>query len=168
MARCPQEPELEGKSLAPTQSRGQEPTVENAAETAMRIQEKGGCWDIWYMMDEGDVERVLRRPETMIGSDGAPGDYILHPRSYGTFVRILGPYVRDRKVLTLEEAVRRMTSLPANRFGFRDRGLIRPGMKADLVMFDPTTVSDRSTYQMPKATSRRCVSRTGERSGSDP
>ncbi|HYO81355.1 MAG TPA: D-aminoacylase [Bryobacteraceae bacterium] len=151
MARCPQEPELEGKTLAQvTESGGAAPTVENAAETALRIQEKGGCWDIWYMMEESDVERVLRRPETMIGSDGAPGDYILHPRSYGTFVRILGTFVRDRKVLTLEEAVRRMSALPANRFGFRDRGLIRPGMKADLVLFNPVTVADKSTYERPK------------------
>ena len=62
----------------------------------MDIQEKGG-WDIWYMMDDSDVERVLRRPETMIGSDGAPGGYILHPRSYGSFVRILGPFVRGQQ-----------------------------------------------------------------------
>lgn len=72
-----------------------------------------------------------------------------HPRSYGTFSRVLGRYVRERKVLTLEEVVRRMSALPANRLGLVDRGLLRPGMKADLVIFDPATVADRATFLKP-------------------
>ena len=103
-------------------------------------------------MAEEDVERILRHPATMIASDGEVpifGKGSPHPRSYGTFVRVLGRYVREKKLLTLEDAVRKMTSLPAARAGLRDRGLIRPGMKADLVIFDPATVVDTATFENP-------------------
>jgi dihydroorotase/N-acyl-D-amino-acid deacylase len=88
----------------------------------------------------------------MIGSDGEIplfGAGVPHPRSYGTFTRVLGRYVRERKILTLEEAVRRMSSFPAARLGLSERGLLRPGMKADLVIFDPATIRDTATFALP-------------------
>jgi N-acyl-D-amino-acid deacylase len=94
----------------------------------------------------------MRHPLTMIGSDGeAPvfGNASPHPRAYGTFPRLLGRYVREKGVLTLEDAVRKMTSFPAARLKITDRGVLRPGMKADIVVFDPATVSDRSEFGKP-------------------
>jgi N-acyl-D-aspartate/D-glutamate deacylase len=88
----------------------------------------------------------------MIASDGEVavfGRAHPHPRSYGTFSRVLGRYVREQPVLTLEDAVRKMTSFPAARMGLPDRGLLRPGMKADLVVFDPATATDRATFEKP-------------------
>jgi N-acyl-D-aspartate/D-glutamate deacylase len=94
----------------------------------------------------------MRHPQTMIASDGGIpffGRDVPHPRSYGTFARVLGRYVRERKVLTLEEAVHKMSGLPARRMGLADRGLVRTGMRADLVLFDPTRVIDRATFDKP-------------------
>ncbi len=108
---------------------------------------------IRFVMSEEDVEYVLRHPAVMIGSDGYSMSPALgskpHPRSYGTFTRVLGEYVRTRKVLSLEEAVRKMTSLPAARFRLWDRGLVRPGHVADLVLFDPASVRDTATFADP-------------------
>jgi dihydroorotase/N-acyl-D-amino-acid deacylase len=147
------DPSLTGKTLADaTRARGLEPTVANAADTALALLEKGTVSGIFHAMAEEDVERILRHPATMIASDGEVpvfGKSSPHPRSYGTFVRVLGRYVREKKLLTLEEAVRKMTSLPAARVGLRDRGLLRPGMKADLVVFDPATVADAATFENP-------------------
>ncbi len=153
LARCPWDASLDGKSLGKiTDERGRNPTVENAAETAIKIQEKGGCSAIYHAIDEEDIERILKYPFTMIASDGGVvpfGQGVPHPRNYGTFVRVLGRYVRERQVLSLEDAVRKMTSLPANRLGLRDRGVIRPGMKADLAVFDPAVIADRATFLEP-------------------
>jgi N-acyl-D-amino-acid deacylase len=94
----------------------------------------------------------MQSPYSMIASDGdipVFGQASPHPRSYGTFARVLGVYVREKHVLTLEEAVRRMSSYPAERLKIWDRGLLRPGMKADIVVFDPATVADRSVYDKP-------------------
>lgn len=96
-------------------------------------------------MNENDVRRFLRAPRIMFCSDGHPR----HPRGAGTYPRILGRYVRQEHVLSLEEAIRKMTSLPARRMGFRDRGTIRPGMKADIVLFNPWTVIDTATPARP-------------------
>lgn len=108
---------------------------------------------IRFIMSEDDVEYVLRHPAVMVGSDGYSMSPALgskpHPRSYGTFARVLGEYVRVRRVLSLEEAVRKMTSFPAARFGLWDRGLIRPGQVADLVLFDPSTIRDTATFTDP-------------------
>jgi N-acyl-D-amino-acid deacylase len=106
---------------------------------------------IYFMMSEDDVRRVLSYPHTMIGSDGLPHDEHPHPRLWGTFPRVLGHYVRDVKLFTLEEAVRRMTALPAAQFGLKDRGSLRPGAYADLVLFDPVTIADTATFEKPKA-----------------
>jgi dihydroorotase/N-acyl-D-amino-acid deacylase len=153
MASCGFDPSLAGKNLAEiTKRKGAEPTPENAAETAMEIQARGGCSAIYHAISEEDVERILRYPHTMIASDGGIivfGRDVPHPRNYGTFARVLGRYVRERHTLTLEDAVRRMTSLPAGRFGILDRGLIRPGMKADLVLFDPDRITDRADFLNP-------------------
>ena len=152
-ARCGFDPSLDGKTLADaTVARGVAATIENTAETALQIQAKGGCSAIYHAISEEDVRRIMRSPLTMIASDGeAPvlGQAWPHPRSYGTFPRVLGRYVREQHVLTLEEAVRRMTGFPAARLKLLDRGLLRPGMKADIVVFDPDRIADRSEYTKP-------------------
>ena len=105
---------------------------------------------IFFMMDEEDVARILSVPETMIGSDGIPFDAHPHPRLWGSFTRVLGHYARDRGLFSIEEAVRRMTSLPAGQFRLADRGILAPGSYADLVLFDPDTVADAATFATPK------------------
>ncbi len=140
-----------GKTLADaTREAGRDASsFAEAAETLLEIQEKGGCRAIYHAMDEGDVERVMAYAGTMIASDGAVlpfGEGVPHPRNYGTFPRVLGVYVREKGLLRLEDAVRKMTSLPAGRIGFFDRGLLRPGMKADITIFDPDEVRDTSKF----------------------
>ena len=105
---------------------------------------------IFFMMDEDDVRRILAYPHAMIGSDGLPHDDHPHPRLWGTFPRVLGYYTRVARLFTLEEAVRKMTSLTAVQFGLKDRGVLRPGAYADLVLFDPDTVLDSATFEHPK------------------
>ena len=107
---------------------------------------------VYHSMGMEDVERILRYPNTAIASDGGIREFgvgVPHPRSYGTNAKVLAEFVRARKTITLEDAIRRMTSLPARTFGFNDRGLIREGMAADLVVFDPDRVQDKATYQQP-------------------
>ncbi len=115
--------------------------------TAQRLQPAGA---VYFSMDEGDVQRILAFPETMIGSDGLPHDQHPHPRLWGAFPRVLGHYARDLGLFRLEEAVRRMTSLSAQRFGLVDRGLLAEGAFADLVLFDPATIIDSATFADPK------------------
>ena len=106
---------------------------------------------ITFMMDEADVESNLRHPRVMVGSDGLPTpEGRPHPRLYGTFPRVLAEYGRRRGLLTLEAAVAKMSRLPCERFGLRDRGQIAPGFFADLLLFDPLLISDRATYADPK------------------
>ncbi len=153
IASCGHDPSLAGKRLdAITRAAGREVTFENAAETALEIVEKGGASAIFHAIDEADLVRILKHPATMIASDGEVTTFGVaspHPRSYGTFVRVLGRYVREQRVLTLEEAVRKMTALPAARLRLADRGLLRPGMKADIAVFDPGTVADTATFAAP-------------------
>src|SRR5262249_45526748 len=104
---------------------------------------------IYFQLDEGDVQAILGYEHTMIGSDGLPHDRHPHPRLWGTFPRVLGHYSRDLGIFPLEEALRRMTSLPARWFGFVDRGVIGPGAFADLVVFDAATVRDTSSFTDP-------------------
>ena len=106
---------------------------------------------IFHTMSEEDVERVMQWPRAMVGTDGsyAPGDVGNHPRGFATFPRILGRYVRERKVITLENAIRKMCYLPAMVYGLSTKGLIREGMDADLVLFDPDTVGDNNDYANP-------------------
>ncbi|MGE5486993.1 MAG: N-acyl-D-amino-acid deacylase family protein [bacterium] len=144
---------MEGLSLAEVARReGREPSPEGAAETLIGIELRGGCQAVFHAMAEEDVERILRHPQTMVASDGEIsvfGEAAPHPRSYGTFARVLGRYVRERKLLTLQEAVRKMTSLPASRVGLNDRGRIAEGMRADVVVFDPARIADRATFTAP-------------------
>jgi N-acyl-D-amino-acid deacylase len=107
---------------------------------------------VYHSMGEEDVERIMRYPNTAFASDGGIREFSVghpHPRAYGTNARVLAHYVREKNVLTLEDAIRRMTSLPARTFGFKERGLVRPGMAADLVLFDPAVVQDKATFVEP-------------------
>jgi N-acyl-D-amino-acid deacylase len=105
---------------------------------------------IMFVMDEADVRRVLADDHAMIGSDGLPTDGKPHPRLYGTMPRVLGTYVREEGLISLEEAVRKMTSLPARKHRLGRRGELRPGWAADIVIFDLDTVADVATYDDPR------------------
>ncbi len=123
----------------------------SAADTARRIVEAdSGTIVIRHGMDEGDVRNALSHERAMIGSDGIPGAGKPHPRLYGTFARVLGHYVRDQRLFPIEEAVRRMTALPARKFKLARRGQLRREWAADIVCFEPETVSDRATYEEPR------------------
>jgi N-acyl-D-amino-acid deacylase len=153
LARCDWDASLAGKTLADvTRLRGMSPSIQNAAEAALWIVEQGGCQGIFHAINEKDLERILRHSATMIGSDGEVpifGKANPHPRSYGTFARVLAIYVRERKTISLADAVRKMTSFPAQRLNLVDRGLLRPGMKADIAVFDPDKVRDLATFEKP-------------------
>ncbi len=146
LASCGFDRSLAGKTLA--QAAGSRDPVEVALDFVLR----GDCAVVSHSISEEDIERILRDPLTMIASDGGIpsfGSDVPHPRNYATFARVLARYVRERHVLTLEDAVRKMSGLPAQRLGLQDRGLIRPGMKADLVLFDPAAVAENSTFEKP-------------------
>lgn len=120
------------------------------------IEENGSVGCVYFIMAEDDLTLALKQPWVAIGSDGSAlateGPLragVPHPRNFGTFPRVLGRYVREQQVITLEEAIRKMTSLPASVLGLRDRGTIAPGQAADLVMFDPARVADRATFEDP-------------------
>ncbi len=140
-------PEMAGKTLADI-ARDWGVTQ---LEAAKRLRPAGA---IYHSIDEADMRRILAHPATMIGSDGLPNDPRPHPRLWGTFPRVLGRYCREEKLMTLPEAVRKMTGLPAQRFGLAQRGLIRKGFHADLVLFDAERVMDTSTFSEPVATAK--------------
>jgi N-acyl-D-amino-acid deacylase len=153
-ARQPQNRQYEGKRLIEiAKMRGDK----DPADTFITLmaEEGGNIGGVFHNQSEDNVRLVLRQPWVTPASDGsainleAPG--VPHPRSYGTNVRVLGHYVRDEKVLTLEDAVRKMTSLPAQILGLRDRGQLREGFAADVVVFDPRTVRDTNSYEQPKS-----------------
>jgi len=145
--------ELEGKTLKYwSEQKGLEPTIENGAELVIEAQLNGGASCVFFAMDEQDVERIMRHPQTMIGSDGRlvkPGIGHPHPRYYGTYPRILGHYVREKSIITLTQAINKMTQLPANTLGLKDRGVIEENAIADIVIFDPKTVIDLATFEDP-------------------
>ena len=118
-------------------------------ETARRLQPAGA---IYHSISEEDLRRIMAHPSTMIGSDGLPCDPRPHPRLWGTFPRVLGHFCRDEMLFSLPEAIRKMTGMPAQRFGLADRGLIREGYCADLVLFDPKTIIDTATFSDPAQT----------------
>ncbi|MBL8296133.1 MAG: D-aminoacylase [Bryobacterales bacterium] len=144
---------LEGKTIsAINKEKGRPATIESEAETILQLIETAMPGMVYHSMGMEDVERILRYPNTAVASDGGIREFgvgMPHPRSYGTNARVLAEFVRVRGTITLEDAIRRMTSLPARTFRFRDRGLIMPGMAADLLLFDPARVTDKATYQQP-------------------
>jgi N-acyl-D-amino-acid deacylase len=153
VARFASNTSYEGKSIPEISAlMGRAPGLDGQIATIFDLMNAGGASMTYRLMGEQDIERIMRWPFTAIASDGGvtePGAGNPHPRSYGTNARVLGAYVRERHVLTLEDAIRRMTSLPARTFGLKDRGLIREGMAADLVIFDPARVADKATYTKP-------------------
>ena len=124
--------------------RNQEP-IEAALD--LLVEERCAAGMVAFSMSEDDVRMVMGHPTTMIGTDGLFSTGNPHPRLYGTYPRILGRYVRDLKLLTLEEAIRKMTSFPARKLGLGNKGVLRPGADADIVVFDPKTVIDRATFE---------------------
>ncbi len=127
-------------------------TIEAGVRAIVELQKLGGFVGIFHAMDEGDLERLLRDPQTMIETDGDLVGYGVgfpHPRSYGSFPRVLARYVRERKTLTLEQAVQKMTSLPARRLHLTERGILREGLLADITVFDAARIEDRATYADP-------------------
>jgi N-acyl-D-amino-acid deacylase len=126
--------------------------VGNQIEQILTMYEAGGASMVYHSMNEDDVQRIMREPFTMVASDSGVrevDDSVPHPRGYGNNARVLGRYVRELHLLSLEDAIRKMTSLPAQTFGFRDRGLVREGFAADLVIFDEKTIADRATFDQP-------------------
>ena len=126
--------------------------VKHQIDQMISMYEAGGASMVYHGMSEDDVQCIMREPFTMIASDSGVrqvDESVPHPRGYGNNVRVLGRYVRELQLISLEDAIRKMTSLPAQTFGFRDRGLIREGFAADLVIFDEKTVGDRATFEKP-------------------
>ncbi|HWQ03424.1 MAG TPA: amidohydrolase family protein, partial [Candidatus Nitrosotenuis sp.] len=157
VARCSWDASLEGKNISQiTKEKGRKGNLASEIQTVLEMMEKGGAGMIYHSMDERDVERILRFPYSMVASDGGVQEFgrgMPHPRSYGTNARVLARYVREKGTVRLEEAIRKMTSLPAQRFRLTERGLLRPGMWADVVVFDPKTVRDAATFLKPHANS---------------
>jgi N-acyl-D-aspartate/D-glutamate deacylase len=139
---CEPHPEMAGKTLAQIAASW---NVEQM-EAARRLQPAGA---IYHSISEDDMRRILAHPATMIGSDGLPNDPLPHPRLWGTFPRVLGRYSRDLKLFPMTTAIHKMTGMPAARFGLADRGLIKQGYCADLVLFNPETVRDTATFISP-------------------
>ena len=145
---------LAGKTLGEVaKMRGKDP-VETIMDLVLEDRSRIGT--IYFLMSEDNLKKQIRLPWVSFGSDAASvapeGDVLrsaAHPRTYGNFARLLGKYVRDEKVISLSEAVRRLTSLPATNLGLADRGFLRPGMFADVVIFDPQTIADRATFENP-------------------
>jgi N-acyl-D-amino-acid deacylase len=132
--------------------RGNKHKAAAEAETVVQMMEHGGAGMVFHGMSDQDVKAIMQYPFNMFASDASIRIYKSgnpHPRGYGTNARVLGKYVREEKVITLEEAIRRMTSLPAQKFNLSDRGLLRNGFAADIVVFDADTVKDISTYDQP-------------------
>lgn len=146
---------VRGRDLAEvTESRGLAPTPENAAEVLMdlALASEGGGSAVYHCLSEDDLRTIAAHPAAMVASDGHVcgfGKGTVHPRLYGTFARVLARFVREEGALPLEDAIRKMTSLPAARMGLHDRGLLRPGMAADIVVFDPEAVRDLATWEDP-------------------
>jgi N-acyl-D-amino-acid deacylase len=179
---CPGRREIEGRRLSEIAAiRGVDPI---AATLDLLAGEGARAAMVLFQLDERDLRRALSHPRVMIGSDGsalAPygemGEGKPHPRSYGTFPRVLGEYVREQRLLSLAQAVHKMTGLPARRLGLPDRGMIRPGARADLVVFDERRVADLATYEEPHryaagiehvVVNGRFVIRDGEHTGGLP
>jgi N-acyl-D-amino-acid deacylase len=153
IALYPKDPSLNGLNIveAARELRGTD-TLDDQIETILELQRNGGASGVFHGMDETDLQTFMRHPNTIVACDSGIrtfGRGMPHPRGYGNNARVLARYVRELKVLRLEDAIRKMTSLPATSFRFADRGLLRPGSWADIVIFDPAKVRDASTYGDP-------------------
>jgi len=155
VAMYPPDHALNGLSMRQVALReGRPDTADSQLEAAREMLLDGGASMVYHLMSDADVDRIMRHPQVSIASDASLisfGDGVPHPRGYGNNARVLGTYVRGRRVLRLEDAIRKMTSLPANHFHIPARGTIRPGFAADLVVFDPAAIDDRATYAAPHA-----------------
>lgn len=144
---------LNGKSIEEVNLvRGKKHKASDEAETIIQMMEQGGAGMVFHGMSDLDVQTIMRYPFNMFASDASIriyGSGNPHPRGYGTNARVLSKYVRDEKVISLEEAIRRMTSLPAQKFQLKNRGILREGFAADIVVFDEQKVQDLSTYDKP-------------------
>jgi N-acyl-D-amino-acid deacylase len=144
---------LNGKSIPQiTQQVKGNTRLESQIRQVLDMYLAGDAQMVYHSMSEADVERILREPFTMFASDAGPGQFgsgVPHPRGYGNNARVLARYVREKRLISLEDAIRKMTSLPAQTFGLRDRGLIREGFVADLLLIDEDTVTDRATFEQP-------------------
>lgn len=147
-----------GKSIEEiNRMKGRKHKAKAEAETVIDIMMAGGASAVFHGMSEDDIRRIMQYPFNMFASDATIRTFGVgspHPRGYGTNARVLAKYVREEKVLSIEEAIRRMTSLPAQKFQLRDRGLLREGYAADIVIFDENEVRDVSTFQKPHAYSQ--------------
>jgi len=153
LANCKWDPSLNGLDLAEVlRQREIEVNIGNAAELIMDLQYAGGCICVYHAMSVQDVERIMQHPKTMIASDGgiiAPGELRPHPRYYGSNAKVLGHYVRERGLLSLQIAIHKMTRMPADRIDLSDRGRIEAGAMADIAVFDPDTIIDKATFENP-------------------
>jgi N-acyl-D-amino-acid deacylase len=182
IAWCPKRPDAEGRRVSEIAAARRLDPIDAVFELLRDAE--GVASMILFQLDERDLTRALTHPHVMIGSDGSAlaihgelGAGKPHPRNYGTFPRVLGRYARDERVLGLAEAVHKMTGLPARRLGLRDRGEVRVGARADLVVFDPRRVADHATYEDPHRypagieqvlVNGRFVIKDGEHTGSLP
>lgn len=145
---------LTGKTLAEVAKMRAKDPIETIMD--LLLEDRSRIGTIYFLMSEDNIKKQIRQPWVSFGSDAASiaaeGVFLkssAHPRTYGNFARLLGKYVRDEKVISLTEAIRRLTSLPASNLGLRDRGSLKPGMFADVVIFDPATIADRATFEQP-------------------
>ena len=153
ICNSPNKPEIEGKSLAQlTEENGRPPTCENASQMVLDLTALGDVGCIFHNLDEQDVETIMKNKDGIVASDGIVvefGKQKPHPRSYGTFPRVFSKYVRKLKIISIENAIRKMTSNPAKRLGLTDRGVLEEGYFADIVVFDPLEIQDVSTFEHP-------------------
>jgi len=153
IARSKKFPEYEGKNLQEILfAQGKKSTTDNAVDLIIDIEKNGGASGVFFQMNEKDVEDLMRLPYNMHASDGGvrvKGEGIPHPRNYGTFPRVISHFVRERGIISLEEAIKKMTSLPAQTLRLGKRGVIREGLYADLTIFDRNTFEDKATFPDP-------------------
>jgi len=158
VANYPSDTTYNGKNISEINKlMGRKANVKFEAETIMDMVEKGGAQMVYNSMNEADVKNIMQYPFSMFGADAGvpvPGRGMPHPRGYGSNARVLGKYVRDEKVLSMEDAIRRMTSLAAQKFGLNDRGLLLTNYAADIVVFSESEVNDMATFQKPHAYSK--------------
>jgi N-acyl-D-amino-acid deacylase len=144
---------LNGKNISEINKlKGRKPKAKEEAETILDMMMAGGAQMVYHGMHENDIRFFMQYPFNMVGADAGvptPGKGMPHPRAYGTNARVLGKYVRDEKIITMEEAIRRMTSLAAQKFQLKNRGLLKEGYAADIVIFNEAEVNDKATFENP-------------------